>query len=367
MTERSRRGRDGRRPRGLLRRAGSRAAYLVAVVGGAVVLTAAVTAGYAYISVDSTRKSVDLDRELGTRRPRNVEDGSLDILLLGSDSRAGDNAEYGRDEGSSRSDTAMLVHIHEGRTRATVVSIPRDTLVFRPPCPGRDGRTVAAQDRAMFNSAYEVGGPACAVRTVEHLSGIRLDHYIEVEFSGFKDIVDALGGVELTTTERIVDTDSRIDLPAGTHTLNGEQALALVRTRKGVGDGSDLGRIELQQAVFTALLHQIKRAGTFTDPKKLYDLARISARSITTDEPLASTRALIEFASALKALAADRVHLVTLPVAMDAVDPNRVVPLPEESRLLWQALRQDRPVPGGIGRGAAGGRAKDVVKPKPPS
>nr|WP_063797279.1 LCP family protein [Streptomyces cadmiisoli] len=325
-------------------------------------LAAAAVVGYGYLSVENSRKTVDLDKALGTERPRNVDNGSLDILLLGSDSRAGDNSAYGRDEGSSRSDTAMLVHLREGRKSATVVSIPRDTLVHRPRCTGRGGGTVAAQDRAMFNSAYEVGGPACAVKTVEHLSGIRLDHYLEVEFSGFKDIVNALGGVELTTTRRVVDSDSRIDLPAGRHKLNGEQALALARTRKGVGDGSDLGRIEIQQAVFTALLARVEKVGVFTDPTELYELARISARSVTTDERLASTRALIEFGRGLKGLDPDKVRFLTLPVALDTLDPNRVVPLEKQSRRLWQALRLDRPVPGDIERHAGAARNQDVIK-----
>jgi LCP family protein required for cell wall assembly len=214
----------------------------------------------------------------------------------------------------------------------------------------------------MFNTAYEVGGPACAVKMVEYLSGIRLDHYIEVEFSGFKDIVNALGGVEVTTTRRIVDADSRIDLPAGTNNLSGEQALALVRTRKGVGDGSDLGRIELQQAVFTALLTKVEKGGAFTNPKKLYDLARISAKSMTTDRRLASTGALIEFGGALKGLSADEVRLITLPVALDAIDPNRVVPLSKEGQRLWGALRLDLSVPDDVDRGPGAGRKQDVVK-----
>ena len=122
----------------------------------------------------------------------------------------------------------------------------------------------------MFNTAYEVGGPACAVKTVEQMSGIRMDHYVEVDFTGFKKLIDALGGVPVTTNKPIKDDKSHLDLQAGKHTLNGEQALGLVRTRHGVvGDGSDLGRIQLQQAFIKALIGQVKSVGVFSNPAKL--------------------------------------------------------------------------------------------------
>ncbi|TVL94162.1 LCP family protein [Streptomyces sp. SAJ15] len=328
----------------------------VLVVGGA-------GAGYVYYKLNGNLTGVDINAQLGTDRPADIDDGSMDILVLGSDSRAGKNGKYGQDEGSSRSDTAMMVHVYQGHKTASVVSIPRDTLIERPACT-KDGTTTPAQRRAMFNTAYEVGGPACAVKTVESMTGIRMDHYLEVDFSGFKDLIDELGGVDITTTEPIHDKDSHLDLEPGEHTLDGEQALGLVRTRKGVGDGSDLGRIQLQQAFIKALLDQIKGVGLFSSPKKLYDLADTSTKALTTDSDLASVDKLLSFASGLKGIGSEDLKMVTLPVMYDPNDPNRVLPMEAKAQQVWKALRADKPIPKSATKGSAGDEtdAAKVVK-----
>lgn len=315
--------------------------------------------GYLYWRLDGNLTGIDIDAALGRDRPDDVDNGSMDILVLGSDSRAGKNREYGDDEGTARSDTAMVVHVHKGHKRASVVSIPRDTLIERPDCTrrgkgGKDGDEVPGVRRAMFNSAYEVGGPACAVKTVESMTGIRMDHYLEVDFSGFRNLVDRLGGVELTTTEPIHDKKSRLNLPPGRHTLDGEQALGLVRTRHGVGDGSDLGRIKLQQAFIKALIDQIKDVGLFSSPKKLYDVADTSTKALTTDSDLASVDKLLDFARGLRGIDSDDMHMVTLPVVYDPDNPNRVRPIEAKARQVWRALRADRPIPASATKGSAG-------------
>ncbi|WP_433545655.1 LCP family protein [Streptomyces sp. CA-294286] len=363
-------GRSGRiRATGKRRKApakGRRATTTLSWVAAGVVLAGGSGLGYVYFKLDGNLKGVDINSALGTDRPDEVDNGSQDILVLGSDSRDGDNAEYGTDEGGARSDTAMILHVNEGHTKASIVSIPRDTLVSRPECVSdKDGRsTVPAAQRQMFNTAYEVGGPACAVKTVEHMSGIRMDHYVEVDFTGFKKLIDELGGVPVTTNKAIKDTKSHLDLPPGTHQLNGEQSLALVRTRKSVGDGSDLGRIQLQQAFMKALIGQVKNVGVFTNPKKLYDLADAATKAITTDSDLASVNQLMSFANGLKGIGAQDMRMVTLPVQYDPRDPNRVIPLDTQSQQLWQALRSDAPIPASVTEGSAGdkGDAGTIVK-----
>ncbi|MDT9680633.1 LCP family protein [Streptomyces sp. TRM76323] len=339
--------------RGLVAAAWAVAALAVLAGGGA---------GFAYMRLDANIKSVDIDAQLGDDRPRNADDGSLDILVLGSDSRSGANGAYGRDEGAARSDTAMVVHVHEGREKASVVSVPRDTLITRPECARRDGGSEPAAYRVMFNTAYEVGGPACAVKTVEQMSGIRMDHYIEVDFTGFKELIDELGGVRITTTRAIEDASSHLDLAAGTHTLDGEQALGLVRTRKGVGDQSDLGRIQLQQSFVKALIDQVERVGVLTSPQKLWGLADTATRAITPDSGLDGVKELADLAGGLSGLGADDIHMITMPVRYDATDPNRVVPLDVQAQQVWQALRQDLPVPASATRGTATGKAGGVVR-----
>ncbi|GAB2467615.1 LCP family protein [Streptomyces incanus] len=331
------------------------AAALVALGGAGI--------GYVYVTLNGNLRSVDIDRILGSDRPEKADDGSENILVLGSDTRSGRNKELGggTDDGTARSDTAMIVHVHEGRDEASVVSVPRDTLVDRPECTDTEGGAHPAANGVMFNSAYTTGGAACAVKTVESMTDLRMDHYLEVDFSGFRELVDKLGGVEITTTKDIDDPDSHLELAAGTHRLDGVQSLGLVRTRHGVGDGSDLGRIQLQQAFVRALARQVSDIGLLTDPKKLYDIADTATRALTTDSSLGSVNSLMAFAGGLRDIGPAGLHMVTMPVRYDPADPNRVVPEPGKARLVWDALRNDEPIPGAVTDHTATGDAKGVV------
>ncbi|MFF8803766.1 LCP family protein [Streptomyces omiyaensis] len=364
MTEQNQNGRirggaTGRRRKAPARR--GRAGRLVAG-GAAMLVLAGAGLGYVYLKLDGNIQAVDINAQLGTDRPKNVDNGSMDVLVLGSDSRSGDNGAYGKDEGGARSDTAMVVHVYEGHRKASVVSIPRDTLVDRPACTDERGAEAPGESRAMFNTAYEVGGPACAVKTVEAMSGIRMDHYIEVDFTGFKKLIDTLGGVEITTTRAIEDPKSHLDLEPGTHTLDGEQSLGLVRTRKSVGDGSDLGRIQLQQAFMKAFIEQVKDVGVLGNPKKLLDLADAATKAVTPDSELDSVQELMGFAQGLAGISAENVHMVTLPVRYDPRDPNRVVPLEKQAAQVWKALEGDLPIPASATEATATGKADGVVR-----
>jgi LCP family protein required for cell wall assembly len=339
------------RPKGrrstVLKIAGLTAAGLLVLGAGA--------AGLAYWHLDNNIKSVDINQALGDDRPAKavttpsaaaasaspLPSGSLNILVLGSDSRSGkENKRLGGGSSSgARSDTAMVVHIDAGRKKATVVSIPRDTLVTRPSCPLKSGGSTAVAYNAMFNSAYSVGGPVCAVKTVESITGIRMDHYVEIDFSGFAKLVNALGGVTVTTDEDIDDDDSHLHLAAGTHHLNGKQALALARTRHGIGDGSDLGRIGLQQKLVKALLDQIASTSQNTSPAKLYDDADAVTGSLTTDTGLDSLSELVDLGRSLRGLSSAHVKTAMMPVVTAPSDPNRVVAREPAASRLWDALR----------------------------
>jgi LCP family protein required for cell wall assembly len=345
-----------RRSKGLLVAAWTTAG--IVVLGGAGL-------GYVYVELNGNIHSVDIDQALGTDRPEKADNGSENILVLGSDTRSGSNRELGggTDDGSARSDTAMIIHVREGHRKADVVSIPRDTLIDRPACTGTEGTTHPAANGVMFNSAYSTGGAACAVKTVETLSGLRMDHYLEVDFAGFQKLIDELGGVRVTTTRDIRDPDSHLDLEAGTHRLDGEQALGLVRTRHGVGDGSDLGRIQLQQAFVKALVDQVGHIGLFTSPKKLYALADTATKAVTTDSDLGSVNALVSFAGGLKGITPADLTMVTLPVRYDPADPNRVIVAGTKAQQVWTALKNDRPIPRAATEGTATGEAKGVVAP----
>ncbi|GAB3116801.1 LCP family protein [Streptomyces calidiresistens] len=365
--------------------------WIVAVaVPLAVLLVAGVTAGTLWMRLDRNIGEVDIDTAPEADRPRDLPNGSLTILVLGSDARPGTgepedpddgtaggggedeerggddtgmtvNASDSEDDGDTgddgdtaddgddaRADAAMIVHIAADRTTASVVSIPRDTLVHRPECVRPDGSTAPAEDRAMFNEAHAVGGPVCAVRTVEELTGIRMDHYVEVDFEGFEKIIDELGGVEVTVTRAVRDRHSGLDLAEGTHMLDGGDALALVRTRKTVGDGSDLGRIQLQHAFLRALMVRVADLNLFDSPRRVYRLADTTTSAITTDTGLSSVGRLASLGRTLQDIGPDGLEMVTLPVVYDEEDPNRVRPLEPEADRLWEALREDRPIPDDI-------------------
>ncbi|MFF0226688.1 LCP family protein [Streptomyces sp. NPDC004629] len=341
----------------------SKALLITAWTAAGIVVLGGTGAGYVYFKLNGNIKSVDINQALGTDRPTKADNGSENILVLGSDSRSGSNEKLGggADDGGARSDTAMIVHIYEGHKTAGVVSVPRDTLVDRPECTDTDGGSHPAANGVMFNSAYSTGGAACAVKTVESLTGLRMDHYLEVDFSGFQKLIDELGGVTVTTTQDIDDPQSHLDLTAGTHQLTGEQALGLVRTRHGVGDGSDLGRIQLQQAFVKALVEQVKQIGVLTDPTKLYGLADSATKAVTTDSDLGSVNSLVSFANGLKGISAAHMTMVTMPVQYDPANPNRVLLDKTKSQLIWNALKNDSPISKSATHRTATGNAKDVI------
>ncbi|MEU5773316.1 LCP family protein [Streptomyces venezuelae] len=315
---------------------------------------------YAWQHLDGNIQGTDVDAALGHDRPAQQRDGSMNILLLGSDSRAGTHGRYGTGVSGARADTAMVLHVDKTHQKASVVSIPRDTMVKRPRCTTSHGGGAGAQ-QAMFNSSYQVGGPACTVKTVEQMSGLRMDHYLEVDFKGFQKLIDELGGVDITTHKAIKDPNSGLSLTPGKHTLKGEDALALVRTRHGVGDGSDLGRIQLQQAFIKALIHRANTVDPLSSPAKSYGLADTATKTVSADSDLASADKLLGLAKELKGISPDDTNMVTMPVTYDAQDAGRVLPLDKASHRVWNALRQDKPIPKSATEQSVGDRTDSPV------
>ncbi|MGW5275157.1 LCP family protein [Streptomyces sp. NPDC004044] len=331
--------------KGRKRRRGLKITLSVVLV---LLLAAGGTFWWLYSSLDGNIKGVDINKALGDDRPEKLPTSGQNILVIGSDSRAGaENKELGGggDISGARSDTTMVVHIPEGRSKAVAVSIPRDTLLTRPECTNSSGEKVAGRDRAMINGVYSQFGPACVVKTVEKLSGIRIDHYVEINFAGFKGLVDAIGGVNVDVPEDIHDTSSGLDLTAGPHKLDGTQSLAYVRTRHGIGDGSDLGRIGLQQQFLFALLSEIKKQDLLGSPTSAYKIANSATKSLTTDEGLASLKSLTEFARSMNGVDPSSMETIMLPVNYDKIDPARVVSAQPQANTLWKALRADTTIP----------------------
>ncbi|MEU9555362.1 LCP family protein [Streptomyces fumanus] len=277
-------------------------------------------------------------------RPTALVRGAQNILVIGSDSRAGaDNARYGRDPGTERSDTAILLHLSAGRHRATAVSLPRDLMVRVPGCRRPDG-TRSEPAFTMFNYAFEVGGSACSIRTVEKLTGIRIDHHVVVDFHGFKRVVDAVDGVEVCLRRPVADKAAKLNLPAGRVTLNGEQALGYVRARKSLGDGSDTERMERQQRFLGALVNKVRGNDVLLNPVKLYPVLNAATSSLTTDPGLASLRDLYALVRGLRDIPTERVQFLTVPREAWAGNPNRDQLKEPDARELFARLRTDEPV-----------------------
>jgi LCP family protein required for cell wall assembly len=278
-------------------------------------------------------------------RPRRLVPGALNVLLIGSDSRSGkDNGRYGRNLGGERSDTTILLHLAAGRDGAVAVSLPRDLMVRVPACRERDGGTGAAR-LAQFNSAFTTGGPACTIRTVERMTGVRIDHHMVVDFHGFKEMVDAVDGVDMCLAEPVRDKAAKLDLPAGRVTLDGEQALGWVRARKSLGDGSDTARMERQQLFLGALVQKVRSDHVLHNPLRLYPVLHAATSSLTTDPGLAGLRDLYGFVREVRGIPSERIIFTTVPREPYPADPNRDRLAEPAADKLFQLLRHDRPVP----------------------
>jgi len=322
-------------------------AWTAMLGAGVLLLGAGTTGAFALHHLDGNIRSVDVSAGLGNDRPapETAGDGGrpLNVLVVGTDTRAGDNGFIGGSEkGEGRSDTTLLLHVAADRKSALGVSIPRDSMVRMPDCQELDGGELAGATR-QFNEAYTIGGIACTQRTVEQLTGVRIDHYVVVDFAGFRDIVDALGSVEICLPHAVDDPRSKLDLPAGRQRVNGTEALAYVRTRHGLGDGGDLGRVARQQAFISAVLQEATSAGTLTNPKKLYDVLDTATQSITVDPGLASLTKLASLARLVNGIGLDRISFVTVPTAEYPQDHNRLEWSSQASQL-WRAVRKDRPL-----------------------
>ncbi|KAF5996827.1 LytR family transcriptional regulator [Streptomyces sp. WAC00263] len=318
-------------------------------LGVAVVVLGAV--GVGLVAYEKLSRNITADEEAAAElaryekeRPTALVRDAQNILLIGSDSRSGDgNKEYGRDSGTERSDTTILLHLSANRSSATAVSLPRDLMVDVPSCRRPDG-TRTGPTFAMFNSAFEVGGSACTIRTVEKLTNIRVDHHVVVDFHGFKDMVDAVDGVEVCLKEPIDDKAAKLKLPAGKVVLDGEQALGYVRARKSIGDGSDTDRMERQQRFLGALVNKVQSNDVLLNPARLYPMLDAATSSLTTDPDLASLRGLYDLVRGMRNIPTERVQFLTVPRTSYVYNANRDQLVKPAADKLFALLRTDAPV-----------------------
>src|SRR3954452_18743916 len=266
-----------------------------------------------------TITTLNVTGALGPYRPTEIvkpdaPDKPLNILLLGSDTREGKGNHIGG-ETPGLSDTAILLHISADRKLAYGVSLPRDAMVQRPDCERKDGNGTDAGGLSMFKAAYAVDGPACTINTVEQLTHIRVNHFVVIDFNGFRDMVDALGGVEVCVPKEVNDTTGHIYLPAGTYNVKGQRALDYVRVRHDIGtaENGDIGRMKRQQTFLASMANKVVSAGTLANPVRLVRFLDAATESLTTDTGLSSLNKLGSLAKSLKGIGLDHIQFLTVP------------------------------------------------------
>ncbi|MFB9799482.1 LCP family protein [Streptomonospora salina] len=293
-------------------------------------------------------------------RPEEGAQGALNFLVIGSDTREGMERDrqnelgVGRAEGK-RSDTMMLVHLDDDRDHVTVVGIPRDSWVD---IPGRGENKI--------NAAYSLGGPSLAVRTVESATRVRIDHYIEVDFTGFVDMVDGLGGIEVCLPAPIEDEKAHLDMAAGTHRVDGTEALAFARTRATAG--GDLDRIDRQQQVLSAMLETAASTDTLSNPQRFGDFVDRALNSVTVDESL-DTGAINALTGQLRGIGLGDVTFTTVPVERtDFWTPHGDVAVTWDRRQasdMFARINADKPLGGGDGGDASASAGRSGTSPDP--
>ncbi len=249
------------------------------------------------------------------------KDRAINILLVGTDKRSGDGNEGYGDAGSlGHADTTILLHVSKDRSNATALSIPRDMITDIPDCPTtqEDGstKTIPGSKNVRFNESLgqQDRTPSCTMRTVTKITGIKLDHFMVADFNAVKTLSSAVDGVDICLAKDIDDPDSHLKLPAGKHTIEGEEALAFVRTRHSVGTGGDLSRIELQQQFLSSLMRKLKSNDTLTNPKKMFGLAEAGTKALTVDSKIADIMRLRDLGMELGKLDVKNLSFATTPV-----------------------------------------------------
>jgi LCP family protein required for cell wall assembly len=327
---------------GRLRRpSGARTAVKALAAATAVVIASTGSvAAFAAWDLARTVEANSVDISDGQAPPPSIGgiDGGANILLVGGDTREGQGDGFGTGVGvatGNLNDVTMLLHISEDHTRATVVSFPRDMLVDMPTCVGPDGAEVAASSGVQINEALKRGGLPCVARAVEAITGLDVPYGGVIQFNGVIGMSNAVGGVPVCIANRILDPKTDLDLQPGVRVLEGRQAVQFLRTRHGVGDGSDIDRISNQQVFLSALLRTITATDTLTNPAKLYGIARAAVDNMVLSTSLDSPAAITSLALTVKEIPLDRFTFVQYPsirlesqrVAQDVVNGDEMIRL----------------------------------------
>ena len=360
-----------------------RSALAVLMAG---VLFVASTGGFLYarLTAQFADRVVDINAYVSDGQnkatPDSFEGRAVNILVVGTDSRNGASGNIGAGDEDEvpglRNDSTMVIHVSADRSRVQVVSIPRDTLVDIPSCKHRDGSTSDPMSNELFNNAMFYGadggntdediapGIACVKATVEKMSGMPIDAFMVVNFAGFINMIDALGGIWFNIPERIEDESASLFIDAGCWKLDGTQSLAYMRSRKGQGDGSDISRIGRQQQLISAMLREIQSKDYVTDSGALLTFLQAAIASVNVSSNLGDARAdLTLLLNVLSKTERANIQFVTMPVEEPSWDPNRRIASEPMARNVWNALKNDQGLP--VGTTYTDGNGAQLVVPDP--
>ncbi|MCI3270548.1 LCP family protein [Streptomyces cylindrosporus] len=361
----------GRRAKPVARR--RRIARIALFTVSALILVTAGGGLWLYEHLNGNIKSVAIDDGAGGKEKADAFGRTpINILVIGSDGR--NNAadcKLGGGCGSATStvghnaDVEMVVHVSADRSNATVMSVPRDTMTQVPACTDPDSKQSTTGYYGQINSALQYG-PACQVKTVHQLTGITIDHFVMLDFSGVVKMSDAVGGVSVCVSDNVYDTYSHLKLAKGTHTLKGDAALEFVRSRHGFGDGSDLGRTVSQHLFLSAMIRKFKSAGTLANPAKVYSLADAATKALTVDTGLGSVSKLVDLATDLNKVPSKRMTFTTMQTAADPTNANRVVPA-ATAKALFAAIAGDQSLTSGGGKKASASPSASATATVAPS
>ncbi|MEE1755972.1 LCP family protein [Streptomyces sp. SP18CS02] len=312
-----------------------------------VVVAAGVGAYALYAHFDGNLNTVDVS---GAGSGGFKKDQAVNILVIGTDKRTGaGNEGYGDRNSPGHADTTILFHVSKDRTNATALSIPRDMITDIPDCPTKqpDGssKVVPGQSGVRFNISLGQSGrdPGCTMRTVKELTGLTVDHFMMADFNAVKELTTAVGGVDVCLAKPVKDPDSHLDLPAGPSKIEGEQALAFVRTRHSFGNQSDLDRIKVQQQFLSSMIRQMKSDETLTSPTKMYGLAEAATKALTVDSGIGSIKKLTELAGELSKIDTKNITFATVPVRDNPAERVKATVVLDEATAepLFAMMRSD--------------------------
>jgi len=341
-------------------------ASVAGLVVTSLVISAGTVVGWALFNLTSSLQTVALPgHEAPALAGIGEWEGGFNVLVVGSDTRVGQGEQFGVTD-SELNDVNLLVHVSENHDHATVISFPRDTLIDIPACEQDDGSLSTPRTMTALNNTWSIGRLPCVAKTLEELTGLEIAYAGVMTFTGVAQLSTAVGGVDVCITEPIFDPWSGLDLPeAGWNTVEGGQALAFLRTRKGVGDGSDLARISSQQVYMSALVRKLQADGVLNDITKLYSIAQVAAQTMVLSSSLGSLDVMVSMAQALRNIPDENIVFVQFPV-VDAPEgySGKVVPDWNLAESLLDKVRNDEPYVLGdnsIGRGSREAPADDTT------